>query len=133
MRAFVLDKGSKEQFVPYSPRTGQAIWRYLAARPDHQPDDPLFSTPDGIHHLNRSGIQQMLTRLATRAGVENVHPHRLRHIFAVSYLRAGGNLFTLQMILGQEELEMVRHYARLANTDVSRAHRRASPVDILRL
>lgn len=131
-RVFVLGKGSKERFLPYSARTGQVIWRYLTKREDLDPDDYLFVTQQG-RQMNRRLIHQTLEDLGARAGVENVHPHRLRHTFAVSYLRAGGDIFTLQMILGHENLDMVRHYSKLASMDVKRVHRRASPVEFFKL
>jgi integrase/recombinase XerD len=131
-RAFVIGKGSRERYLPYSARTGQAIWRYLTTRPETEPDDPLFATREG-RPMNRRLVQQTLEDIGTRAGVPNVHPHRFRHTFAITYLRAGGDIFTLQMILGHAELQMVRRYSALAQTDVKRAHRRASPVEYLNL
>lgn len=132
LRAFVMGKGSKERYVPFSPRTSQAIWKYHTKRGDLYPEDFVFSTEDN-HQLDRNYILKMLTHTSKKAGISHVHPHRLRHTFAVNYLRAGGDIFTLQMILGHEHLEMVRHYSRLAQSDIKRAHRRASPVEFLRL
>lgn len=132
LRIFVMGKGSKERYVPYSARTGQVIWKYLTQREEVHPDDYLFETMRG-RQMNRRLIHQTLEDIGIRAGVENVHPHRMRHTFAVSYLRAGGDIFTLQMILGHEHLEMVRHYSKLASQDMKRVHRRASPVEFFRL
>jgi site-specific recombinase XerD len=131
-RAFIMGKGSKERFVPFSDRTRQAIWQYHTKRGELYPDDFVFAT-ERNRQLDRNPILKMLTRASKRAGISHVHPHRLRHTFAVTYLRAGGGLFELQMILGHEHLEMVRHYSRLAQSDIKRAHRRASPVEFLRL
>ena len=131
-RAFILGKGNKERFVPFSDRTSQAIWKYHTQRGELYPDDYVFST-DRNRKLDSRNVQKMLQRASERAGISHVHPHRLRHTFAVNYLRAGGDVFTLQMILGHEHLEMVRHYSRLAQSDIKRAHRRASPVEFLRL
>ena len=75
----------------------------------------------------------MFAAIGRRAGVANFHPHRLRHTFAIQYLRNGGNAYTLQAMLGHSSLEMVKHYLRLAQTDVDTAHKRASPVDNWRL
>ena len=132
LRAFIMGKGSKERFVPFSDRTSQAIWKYHTKRGDLYPEDYVFST-ERNRQLDRHFIQKMLARISKRAGISHVHPHRLRHTFAITYLRAGGGLFELQMILGHEHLEMVRHYSRLAQSDIKRAHRRASPVEFMRL
>ena len=97
LRARVMGKGAKERYVPYSARTGQAIWRYLTTRDNPQPEDHLFVN-QGNRPLTRNLVEHYLVNLGNRAGVSKVHPHRLRHTFAVSYLRAGGDIFTLQMI-----------------------------------
>jgi hypothetical protein len=70
-------------------------------------------------------------QVATRAGVHGVHPHRLRHTAAVTFLRAGGDAFALQRILGHSTLAMTRNYVALTDTDIKAAHLRASPADRL--
>jgi len=42
-------------------------------------------------------------------------------------------VFTLQSLLGHGSLDMVRHYAQIADMDVEQAHRKASPADNMRL
>lgn len=71
----------------------------------------------------------MLIRLGVKAGVQDCHPHRFRHTFAVNFLRNGGNAFELQMALGHTTLETVQTYLSLAQTDLDAAHRKASPVE----
>jgi integrase/recombinase XerD len=125
-------KGAKERALPISPRTGQMIWRYLAGRKDAQHDDPLFMSKLN-RPMTRTKLAEMFGNIGKRANVKGFHPHRLRHTFAVMYLRNGGNAFSLQHILGHSSLEMVRHYLQIAQIDIDNAHRRASPVDNLRL
>lgn len=131
-RCYIFGKGAKERYVPFSPRTGDAIWRYLTLRPEYEKSDYLFVTNTG-HQLKSRAVQDMLATTGDRAGVKGVHPHQLRHTFAICFLRAGGDPFTLQAILGHEDGEMTRHYVKLANIDISRVHRRCSPVEFMRL
>ncbi len=127
-----IGKGKKERIIPFSPRTGQAIWRYLATRRDDQQNDPLFVTKYG-HPLDRDQLRRLLNRIGERAQVPDVHPHRFRHTFAINYLRNGGDAFTLQVLLGHSTMKMVSTYLNLANADLQNGHRRASPVDNWRL
>lgn len=129
---FVADFGTgqktKSRHVYLGHGSVRAVWRYLARREGTQPGDLLFVTERG-RGLERYALKLIMARLGKRAGVANVHPHRFRHTFAVQYLRNGGDVFTLQRLLGHSTLEMVRRYVALADTDAQAAHRVASPVD----
>lgn len=127
-RVQVTGKGARERSVPFSPRTAQALWRYLTSRPDARLEDPLFITSLG-RPLDRNQLRRWLEKIGKRAGIQNVHPHRFRHTFAIQYLRNGGDPYTLQVMLGHEQMEMVKKYLALAQIDIDLAHRRASPVD----
>ncbi len=127
-RIQILGKGAKERSLPFSPRTAQALWRYLSTRPESEPDEPLFVTYNK-REIDATQLGKSLKLLGKRAGVENVHPHRFRHTFAIQYLRNSGDPYTLQRLLGHSTLEMVKRYLSLAQMDIDKAHKRASPVD----
>jgi integrase/recombinase XerD len=111
----------------YLGRVAQrAMWLYLAKRLNTVPKDKLFE-------LDAESIRSLFKRLGERAGVNNVHPHRLRHTFAINYLRNGGDIYTLKYLLGHSTLVMVERYLHLTTADASNAHRKASPADNWRL
>ena len=124
-------KDPKERLVRFGKRTQETLWRLLASRLDTIKDDSYLLTRRGTDDepITSNGLDQLLDSLSGRAGVADVHAHRFRHTFAINYLRNGGDVFTLQWLLGHESLEMVQRYARIAQTDVEKAHQKASPVD----
>jgi len=74
-------------------------------------------------------VQQILRKLGEKLGIK-LHPHLLRHTFAISFLRNGANAFECQYALGHSSLEMTRHYTQaLSYEDVLKKHEIASPVD----
>ena len=110
----------------------KAVWLYLAARADTFDTDPLFLTAQN-QMMNRNTIRVMVGRLGDSAGVPHTHPHRFRHTFGIQFLRNGGDVFSLQILLGHSTLEMSKTYAKLAEMDTMRIHQVASPVDRWRL
>ena len=131
-RMTVMGKGSKERTVPFSARTGQALWRYLTQRKDDSAGERLFVTRDG-RPMNRDQLLKALRSIGRRAGIPKVTVHRFRHTFAVSYLRNGGDAYSLQMMLGHSTMEMVKNYPAPCGTDLEKNHKIASPVDNWRL
>ena len=107
----------------------RALWRYLAERETAKPEDPLFMSTKTGTFMDRNSLRLIIDHISERAGVQNAHLHKFRHTFAIQFLRNGGDIFTLQRMLGHARLEMVRHYLALADADDANAHRRASPAD----
>lgn len=121
-RIRVWGKGNKERYIPISARTASLVFKTLVTADTEQP-----------FGLTRTRLAHMLQEIGKRAGIPKVHPHRFRHTFAVYYLRNGGDVFSLQAILGHSSMEMVKRYVSLAQVDLDAAHRLASPVTSLRL
>ncbi len=126
-------KGGKGRTVFLGKAARRVLWRYLAEREDgEEPGAPLFLVKYD-RPMNKNALRLIIVHLGQKAGVKKCHPHRFRHTFALTYLRAGGDVFTLQALLGHSTLDMVQHYARLAEIDIEQAHKRASPADNWRL
>jgi len=131
----VTGKGAKERVVPFGKQTCLALYRYLQHfryRPLSEYENFLFTTISGTP-LRPAAIQTMVRRLKSLAGITDVRcsPHTFRHTFAKSYLLNGGDVFSLQRILGHTSLEMVRLYVNLVDSDVSDLYREHSPIDHL--
>lgn len=132
----VYGKGSKERLVPIGKKVRKTIWHYRARfRPEPAwPEiEHVFLTYDGRPFRNQ-GIYAMIRRRGEQAGIKGVRcsPHTFRHTFAVNYLRNGGDVFSLQRILGHSSLVVTRMYVHLADSDIRAQHRQCSPVDRMR-
>jgi site-specific recombinase XerD len=92
------------------------------------PDHPLFANLLTGEPMVYDTLRSLMDRLQEQAGVHDVHAHRFRHTFAITFLRNGGDIYTLQKILGHSTLEMVKTYLDIAKSDIARAHEKASPV-----
>lgn len=113
-------KNYKQRYVIVGMRARKALFRYLDSRKNVKPNSPLFSTRTDTH-FDKNNIRHKLNSIATAAQVTNVHPHRFRHTFSTQFLRNGGNLLLLKELLGHSSLEMVKHYAKIAETDIDSA------------
>jgi site-specific recombinase XerD len=128
-------KGNKERIVPIGSLVQKSLWKYIhnnRPQPLTSKITRLFLSEGGLP-LTRSGIQQILRRYGKKAGITGVRcsPHTFRHTFARNYLLNGGDIFSLQKILGHTSLASVRNYLNLFAADVKSQHRRFSPVDNL--
>lgn len=120
---------TKSRFVFIGKNTRKAITRYVATRKNIDPSSPLFLTERSESRITVNSIRLLLKDLGDRANIKNVHPHRLRHTFAIQYIRNGGDVYTLKAQLGHSTFVMVETYLQLARTDSLSAHKKASPVD----
>jgi integrase/recombinase XerD len=122
-------KGGKGCTVYLGKTTRKAVWRYLADREDsNDPDAPVFLNQHG-RHFSPGSLRQLIKDTADLAGGQGCLPPKFRHTFAITCLRSGGDIFTLQSLLGHSFLEMVRHYAQIAEIDIPQAHHKTSPAD----
>ena len=125
--ATVWRKGGKEGKVGFEQATREALSAYMNRLPDK--NGPLWMGRWG-RPLSMSGIQSIFRHLKPIGGGVRWSAHSMRVTFAVNFMRAGGDVFSLQTLGGWTDLEMPRHYtAALKIEDALRVHRRASPVD----
>ena len=93
-------KGGKGRTVYLGKTTRQSGVALLVDREDaNDPDAPVFLDQHG-RHFNPGSLRQLIKDIADRAEVKDAYPHKFRHTFAITYLRSGGDIFTLQALLG---------------------------------
>ena len=80
-----------------------------------------FFTRTGTAMLCTS-LWRIVARIEKQAGVR-AYPHRLRHTFALQYLKRGGDPFSLQYILGHEDVTTVPQYVKVAAWDMKDLYR----------
>jgi site-specific recombinase XerD len=129
----VSGKGNKERIVRIGQRTLKALLRYLLTRDD---DCPAMWLTEERKPLHRNGISIMVRRLTARAGITRAKrgPHTFRHTAALAYYRNGGDIDTLQIMLGHSSTLITRAYlSTLGADDMIKVHEKASPVDNMKL
>jgi site-specific recombinase XerD len=120
-------KGGKQRVVHIGSKAQKALWKYITIYRRSE-SKSLFINRSG-EPLEVIGIKILIKRLGISARVK-VSPHKLRHTFAISYLRAGGDVFSLQYLLGHSTLQMTQRYLQSLNADDAiNAHRKFSPLD----
>ena len=127
----VHGKGNKERTVGFGENTARILSRYLELCPAA---DYLFLKTDengNFLPITEHTVRDVFKVLKKYSGVPRIHPHLLRHTFATRYLQNGGNLMTLQMLLGHTSLEMVKHYLHLALSRSQKEFVSFSPLDRL--
>jgi site-specific recombinase XerD len=120
----VFGKGKKERKIPVSTLTLEKIEKYLEARP--KKSEWVFTTRENLP-VSRLRLDDIIEAIGKLAGI-HAYPHRFRHTFAIQFLRNGGNIYSLQKILGHTTLDMVKRYLAISQIDIDHDHAAASPV-----
>jgi len=110
----ITGKGGKQRMVPVLTPVRTAIDDYLAQCPYHlAADDPMFVGARG-RRLHPSVVQKQVKRLRVALGLaETATPHALRHSFATHLLSAGGDLRSIQELLGHASLSTTQRYTQV--------------------
>jgi integrase/recombinase XerC len=126
----VTGKGNKTRLVPLLPQALQALKAYrdncpwLAAA---KPADRVFVGARG-GALDPAIVQKRVREIRRELGLaESVTPHALRHSFATHLLGAGGDLRTIQELLGHASLSTTQRYTDVDSARLAAVYRAAHP------
>src|SRR6266567_4339243 len=137
----VTGKGSKQRRIAVGNTCQRHLLHYLDRhRPDEKElaewgsagEDHLFLSETRTP-LTKNGVEMLFKRVRERAGIthKRISPHILRHTFAIHYLVLGNDPFSLQELLGHEDMATVKLYMHMNDATTQEQKRKYSPGDHL--
>ncbi len=124
----IKGKGNKTRLVPVLPVVRQAIDHYVKLCPHAlATDGPLFVGVRG-GRLQPRQVQTLMQQVRRRLGLpDSATPHALRHSFATHLLSNGGDLRTIQELLGHANLSTTQIYTEVDSTKLLAVYQQAHP------
>ncbi|PXW72763.1 integrase/recombinase XerC [Loktanella sp. PT4BL] len=124
----IVGKGNKERIVPVIAPARDAVDAYLRLCPYPVADDaPIFrATRGGV--LSPRAIQKVMEKARLQLGLPaTATPHAMRHSFATHLLAAGGDLRTIQELLGHASLSTTQAYTAVDAAHLMSVYEKAHP------
>lgn len=117
-----ITKTRTPRTVPMSEKIIAEIRKLISYELEEWHNPYLFCTSEGSQ-LTTFSFRHNLHKVALRSGI-NLTPYDFRHIFATTYIRNGGDAFTLQRIMGHTKPSMTMVYVNLNSNDLNIAHKK---------
>jgi integrase/recombinase XerC len=124
----VKGKGGKTRLVPLLPQVNLACQTYMKLCPYYlEHDEPMFRGARG-GVLQAAIIQREMVKLRSAFGLpDSATPHALRHSFATHLLAGGGDLRSIQELLGHASLSTTQVYTGVDSARLLSAWSAAHP------
>lgn len=131
-----MGKGRKGRIVPMGDALKRTLQRYMDIREEFLngvPCDYLIVSQRTKEKMTEGGIAILFKRLQKDLGIpgNRFSPHTFRHTFAKTFLLSGGDLFTLQKILGHSTISTTQKYLQLNDKEVINQGKKFNPMDNL--
>ena len=127
----IVGKGNKQRLIPILPIARTSIKQYCDLCPyEFERGSPLFLGARG-HKLNPKIVQNVMSKARNYLGLPaTATPHALRHSFATHLLSAGGDLRTIQELLGHSSLSSTQIYTGVDKERLMEVFRKTHPSEI---
>lgn len=128
----VMGKGSRERVVPIGGMAQSSVVAYLEeGRPDlaahaKKPTPAVFLNIRG-GRISRQGIHTVVREAGLAIGINDLHPHTLRHTFATHMLEGGADLRAIQEILGHSDISTTQIYTHVSRSHIKEEYMAAHP------
>lgn len=127
-------KGQKARSVPIGKKLRYVLKQYLGKREDYLNGEScewLFVSRRPERKMTKSCISVLFQKLKKNLGLtgEKVSAHTWRHTHAKNYLLNGGDIFSLQKILGHADIATTRKYINLDTRELKSQHAKFNPLD----
>nr|WP_321461440.1 tyrosine recombinase XerC [uncultured Cohaesibacter sp.] len=124
----ITGKGGKQRRLPVLPVVQSALQHYLSLCPfELEMDAPLFRGVRG-GPLNPRMVQKTVAAMRGALGLpDSATPHALRHSFATHLLANGGDLRTIQELLGHASLSTTQAYTEVEMSELMDIYQKAHP------
>ena len=128
-------KGAKDRKVFFGTQTCRWIKQWLQVREDiSNPvvEKILFVDLNG-NQIKQRNLTRIINRLQKRANLEDtkLSPHVLRHTAATMAVNNGLDVYSLQQMMGHEQLETSMRYVHMSGRRLEEATKKTSPIDHL--
>lgn len=123
----ITGKGNKQRLVPLLPIVKETVLSYIKVHPNPKKSEPLF-VGARFDRIN-PGVVQRNVRVIRRylQLPDTVTPHALRHSFATHLLQGGGDLRTVQELLGHSSLSATQRYTEIDMAGLQKVYENAHP------
>ena len=122
----VFGKGQKERLVPFSPELRKRLYRFERLKEQKGIRSPFVFAGSRATRWEKRNSATSLYLMEQKLGLPVFGWHRLRHTFATNYLRQGGDIVRLSMVLGHTQITTTQRYLHLLTEDLSASHQKVS-------
>ena len=130
-------KGNKERKVPISDTLYKVLTKYIQRRKLHitecalAPSSYLFINSRNGMKFNIGTITSIYNEIGRNKHIKGVKvsPHTFRHTFAKFFLLNGGDVFTLQKILGHANITTTKQYVNMNDKDIRVQNDKYNPLE----